>query len=127
MQALAERRLQFLRDKLLADLADGEKLFVLKVAQTPLTEDDVDELDRAMGLYGDPVLLCACPADQAHPEGLVRIARPRVMVGYIDFSIDDRPHRRRAWVGLCQTACEMRSNRREITAAAATRPPPVAR
>jgi len=68
-----------------------------------LLEDDLDGLDRAMDRYGNPMLLCAYPADQAHPERLVRLTRPRVMVG---------PHRRLAWVNLCQAAFELRDHGR---------------
>jgi len=104
MVVLASGRMRFLRDKLIADLENSEKIFVLKLASESLTAVRTQALSRALQTYGAPELLCVCAADEEHPEGEIAPAAPGVFIGYIDFASGlDVAARHAAWIGLCRT------------------------
>ncbi len=103
MMVSASRRMRYLRDKLIGDLRDPEKIFVLKVAWEPLTAGEIEALSRAIRSYGPASLLCVCAADDDHQEGSIHAAAPGVFVGYLDVSgrlaVADRHG---AWEALCR-------------------------
>jgi tetratricopeptide (TPR) repeat protein len=78
------RRLQFLRRKLIDDLAAGEKIFVYKIVERELEDEEIDQIHQAMRSYGDNTMLYVRYADAAHPDGMVVAVRPGLLVGYID-------------------------------------------
>jgi hypothetical protein len=79
------RRMNFLREKLLSDLASGDKIFVYKRRDgTPLTEDELFALNAGVRSYGPSTLLCVHLADETHPNGLVDQVREGLLLGYID-------------------------------------------
>lgn len=86
MMIRARKRMDFLKEKLIADLEAAEKIFVLKVGHRHLTLAETVALSHAIRSYGMGQLLCVCPADSMHPAGHVVPAAPGVFVGYIDFS-----------------------------------------
>ncbi len=104
MQTLAGKRMRYLREKLIGDLTAPEKIFVLKAGWSPPTDEEIAALGRGVRSYGPGELLCVCPADEAHPEGVVRSAGAGVFIGYMDFSAaSDVAARRPAWEKMCRT------------------------
>ncbi|HXQ53712.1 MAG TPA: tetratricopeptide repeat protein [Stellaceae bacterium] len=104
------RRLVFLKDKLIADLEAGAKLFVWRQTERNLTESELDRLHRAVRSYGDAMLLYVRYEEEDHPNGTVELAKPGLMVGYIDrFKISPtgqlsaRPPTA-SWLALCRKA-----------------------
>jgi len=77
------RRLVFLRDKLLADLAAGEKLWVWK-SNLPLSYDDIRPLMDALRRLGPNSLLWVVVADPEHPPGTVERIESDLLKGYVD-------------------------------------------
>jgi tetratricopeptide (TPR) repeat protein len=109
MLVLARNRMRYLKDKLIADLEEAAKIFVLKV-QTHVTAAETEALSRALRSYGPGRLLCVCPADPAHSAGGIEPAAPGVFVGYLDFSglLDVAP-RRAEWEALCRKMLNLSS------------------
>jgi hypothetical protein len=100
----ARRRMRYLKDKLIADLEEGSKIFVLKIAERQLTQDEANGLSEGIRSFGPGTILCVCPSDHEHAAGSVAVAAPGVLVGYIDFfGIADQQDRMPAWLALCQT------------------------
>jgi hypothetical protein len=78
------RRLQFLRDKLIADLRSAVKIFVYKITWRILTDDELARLHAAVRRYGDTTLLYVQRETRAKPHGTVEVVKPGLMMGYID-------------------------------------------
>jgi hypothetical protein len=78
------RRLQFLRRKLLEDLAEGDKIFVYKLTYWNMDENTLDRLYRAIRKYGPCTLLYVRQPDDNHPAGTVELAQLGLMIGYIE-------------------------------------------
>jgi hypothetical protein len=96
------RRLQYLRDKLLADLTDAQKHLVYG-CRDPLLENEVRPLWQALRAYGDNHLLFVRPADDAHPPGTVRSIEDSLLIGYIDqLSVDNPSYD--LWLQMCTKA-----------------------
>ncbi len=109
MRELACRRLQFLRDKLIGDLQAGEKIFVFKVIERNLTDEEIGRLHAAMRRYGDNTLLYVRYEDEEHPNGTVEVAADGLMIGYIDrfnFSRTDENlgPATESWTAVCRAA-----------------------
>jgi len=77
------RRLTFLRDKLMTDLAAGEKLWVWK-SNLPLSYDDIRPLLDILRRLGTNTLLWVVVADKDHPPGTVERIESDLLKGYID-------------------------------------------
>jgi tetratricopeptide (TPR) repeat protein len=71
MFAQACRRLQFLAQKLVEDLAGSEKIFVYKYTLRPLTTAEVHSIYQAVRGYGKGTLLNVTKADDGHGTGSV--------------------------------------------------------
>ena len=71
----------FLRNKLLADLRAGEKIFVRKGARSI---EEAAALARLMRRYGPTTLLWITPEDEANPRGSVRVLETGLMQGFMD-------------------------------------------
>jgi tetratricopeptide (TPR) repeat protein len=75
-------RLRWLRDKLIGDLEEAEKIFVYKPeAGTPTAH--VQRILRAVRSYGSARLLCLALADEGSPPGSVRDAGGGLIHGYL--------------------------------------------
>jgi tetratricopeptide (TPR) repeat protein len=75
-------RLRWLRDKLIADLEEAEKIFVYKPeAGTPPAH--VQRILRAVRSYGGARLLCLALADESSPPGSVRESGGGLITGYL--------------------------------------------
>jgi hypothetical protein len=81
------KRIAYLRDKLLTDLAQGEKIFVVWRTEEDLTEDQVMSLFQAMRARGPGRLLWVVRQD---PAGVVQEVKPGLMRGTIDRWRDNR-------------------------------------
>ncbi len=77
------RRLGYLRDKFLEDLAAREKIFVFTSLES-LDDHAFCQLNDAMARHGAVDLLCMRMADQTHPPGTVRLVAGGPMVGHLD-------------------------------------------
>jgi tetratricopeptide (TPR) repeat protein len=84
MSKEALRRLGFLKDKLVADLTAGGKIFVYRLTDRNLDSAQLERLHAAVRSYGDNMLLYVRYADAAHPNSTVELAAPGLMIGYID-------------------------------------------
>lgn len=99
----ASRRMGYLRRKLVTDLGDGTKIFVLKSGWEAMPATEIEALSQAIRTYGSAQLLCVCPADAANPEGKIAPAAPGVFIGHIDFSVGTMASQRHAaWEDLCR-------------------------
>lgn len=78
------KRLQFLTRKLIADLEEGTKIFVFRLTDRNLTDDEIADLHAAMRAYGDNWLLYVRYEDADHPNGTVELVAPGLMIGYMD-------------------------------------------
>ena len=97
------RRMQYLRRKLLEDLADTGKIFVYKTVHG-LNDDTARAIYEAIKRYGgNQALMCVELEDAANPRGTLRQVEPGLFMGYIDrFSTVDINVD--VWVELCQKA-----------------------
>jgi tetratricopeptide (TPR) repeat protein len=76
-------RLKRLRSELISDLADGQKIFVFRDMVNNLSETALKRLHAAVQSYGAGTLFYLRYADQAHPPGLMEVAGPNLLVGYV--------------------------------------------
>ena len=97
------RRTQYLRRKLLDDLAEGDKIFVYKCLQG-LSDEQARSIHQAILRYGGrQALLCVRLEDAAHPRGTLDVLDDGLFMGTIDrFSTVDINVD--IWVELCRKA-----------------------
>jgi hypothetical protein len=103
---LLRARLQFLKDKLLADLQSSEKIFV-HVSGRELDPREIDALRAALSRYGKNTLLCVRPRHGNRAPGQVDMIGDGLLAGWVDrlgydgkrwdISFD-------CWLALCQKA-----------------------
>ena len=97
------QRLQFLKNKLIADLGAAEKILVYANFER-LSDAEIERLHDALCQYGPNFLLCIRPAEPAHPDGTVEPLRRGLFVGYLgrftDFHTNETPP-----VGSWRTIC----------------------
>jgi hypothetical protein len=102
------RRLPFLVRKLLADLADGAKIFVFH-GMTPLTEAEAFGLARTIRGFGPGTLLWVEQADADNPPGSVRRIADGLLKGHMDrFAPGDNAFdvSLQCWIDVCMAALE---------------------
>jgi tetratricopeptide (TPR) repeat protein len=117
------RRLEFLRDKLLDDLRGGEKIFVYKIEERTLRDDEIKSIYAALRNFGNNYLLYVGYADERHAAGMVRIVEDDIFVGYVDHfgyarTGEKLPLAIADWVAVCRRTDEL------VAAARALRPAP---
>jgi tetratricopeptide (TPR) repeat protein len=79
------RRMQYLRRKLIDDLEAANKVFVYRTAMRNLSDAEIGRLHAAVrGYSNDATLLYLRYTDDAHPDGTVQVARPGLLIGYLD-------------------------------------------
>jgi tetratricopeptide (TPR) repeat protein len=102
------KRMQYLRRKLLEDVAAGEKTFVYK-AERGVTDEQASALFGSLRRFGGPVrLLCVRLADAGHACGEVIAMGEGLYIGFIDrFSTVDIHVD--AWVELCRKTAALQS------------------
>ena len=99
-------RLLFLRRKLLEDLAEGEKIFVVK-RNGEITEPEALALHAALRRHGPNTLLYVVQGDSEHPLGTVERVAPGLLRGYVDrFAPPSNAHDLSlgAWLAVCVNA-----------------------
>ncbi|HVY16399.1 MAG TPA: glycosyl transferase family 90, partial [Rhodopila sp.] len=93
MRQRAERRLLYLKSKLIEDLTSGEKIFVYKNMRRNLTQEEAQKLQTAISAYGPGTLAYIAKADREHPHGTIMQSNPKLLTAYIDrftFSQDEK-------------------------------------
>jgi hypothetical protein len=100
-------RLRYLRDKLIADLDEGTKIFVYKTADLQ-SEADVERILGAIRRYGDNWLLCVEQAGTPGGAGSVRDCGGGLLTGGLSI-VNPLPHNRwdiafEEWLSLCRAA-----------------------
>lgn len=78
------RRIDFLRRKLIEDLANCEKIFVYKSTITELTEQQAFNLNRGLLRYGPNVLLGVSLENGDRRAGTILKLQDNVMLGFVD-------------------------------------------
>ncbi len=97
-------KLSYLARRMLEDLEDGDKIFVLKSVGHMLAEQVV-LVQRAMAALGGAALLWVRLADAENPAGTVKLAGSRLMVGYLDsFAFPVASIDLTGWTALCRAA-----------------------
>ncbi len=101
------RRLTFLRDKLLDDLAAAGKIFVFKMGDRMCTPAQVARIHRALRRHGPNTLLYVRLADHAHPDGTVEQVQEGLFIGYISHfnqAPDGKVRKlaRDSWLAICR-------------------------
>jgi tetratricopeptide (TPR) repeat protein len=110
MKVLALNRIRYLKQALIDDLEQGDKIFVFRVTDRNLTLGELDEIRSAMQEYGHNTLLYVRYEDADHPNGTVEMVRPGLMIGYIDrFKISRTGQLSAApptgsWLEICRNA-----------------------
>ncbi len=100
------RRLPFLVRKLVEDLTEGAKIFVVH-GMAPLAEGQARELAAAVRAYGPGHVLWVERADAAHPPASVEQVEPGLLRGHVDrFAPGENAHDLSfdCWVDLCRNA-----------------------
>jgi tetratricopeptide (TPR) repeat protein len=124
MHAQSCRRLKFLKRKLIEDLQAGAKIFVFKIADRNLAEQEIDALHAALCRYGRNTLLYVRYETPDHPSGTATMIRDGVIIGYIDHFVltqsGEGPPNVAAWISICQQAWRLhRMSNPELIGAAA--------
>ena len=104
-----EKRLPFLRRKLIEDLTEARKIFVYR-GMRRLPQPLVLRLVAAMREYGPTKLLWIELQDDEHPAGTVEPLTTGLLKGYIDrFAPGENAHALSldCWVTLCRSACRL--------------------
>ncbi|MGD0109045.1 MAG: hypothetical protein ABSC06_34180 [Rhodopila sp.] len=83
MRRRSTKRIEFLRQKLLEDLAQGEKIFVYRTFNDDLDIDGIRELKAAMSLHGHNRLLYVKLADPGRPPGTIAQITEDLIVGRV--------------------------------------------
>jgi hypothetical protein len=106
LRAKEIRRVAFLMDKLIDDLASGEKILIRK-GEGIDGETEAFRLLDAARCYGPNTLLWVVTADDANPAGMVEVIGPHLLRGYIShFAPYDDAHNivLPDWIDLCAGA-----------------------
>ncbi len=95
----------FLRDKIIADLTSGDKIFVRKGADST-SLSDAKRLHEALLRYGNCTLLWVVPEDEAHPAGSVEVLERSLLKGYIDRFApgSEAVDLSACWIDICRNA-----------------------
>jgi hypothetical protein len=103
------RWLAHLRNKLVADLEAGEKIFAYGSA-AGLLDGEIDKLFALLREYGPSSLLCVRQADATHCDGTVEVRRAGLYVGYLGrfaaFEAGEQPSFE-SWRTICENTYRM--------------------
>jgi hypothetical protein len=117
-RARLSKRNVFLRERLLALLETGERIFVRKGSR----RDEIDRLHAALRSYGPNILLWVTGANYKHPPGTVEMIAPGLLRGYVDrFAPYDQAadFSFECWVSVCRAAFALRAAAAAALSAAA--------
>jgi hypothetical protein len=103
------RRLSFLRDKLIGDLEDPQKIFIY-ASEERVSDEDITGLFNALRAYGPNSLLYVRPTTKTCPAGTIEARGDGLYVGYfnglVDFVAGDQPPFE-LWRQLCERTYRM--------------------
>jgi hypothetical protein len=108
------QRLVALRQRLISELEQGEKIFVFRSMHRNLTGPEVNRLYTAIRAYGDATLFYVGYEDEAHPDGTVESVRPGLPVGpTVRFKLSRTNQLSAApptalWLAVCRNAYSLR-------------------
>jgi tetratricopeptide (TPR) repeat protein len=105
------RRIRFLRDKLLSELENQEKIFVYSSFKLP--DDRLAALIECLDRYGPNRLLCVRGFTDSQPAGSMEIISDRVVVGYtaqeaLERGSDGWKIPIDHWLGFCEAAWRLK-------------------
>lgn len=100
------RRLRFLRDKLLEDLASADKIFAFK-ASRPISDDEARALHAALRRHGDAALLCVMREDGANAAHTVRKLGRGLYAAYVTHFLNDETGLPGSDITGWQSACTL--------------------
>jgi hypothetical protein len=109
------RRLVFLKDKLIEDLGNAEKVFVYKPADGQLQDAEVMGIWRAAREYAANTVLCVRLYDDLHAPGTVERIEDGLLLGYVDrnpTSMDRDGVSYDCWSAVCRSAAEFADSHR---------------
>jgi hypothetical protein len=104
-----DTRVGFLKRKLIEDVTNAEKIFVIRRSPA-LRPEEVLPLYAALNETGQNRLLWVVLADEKHPPGTVELLLPGLMRGYVDrfAPYDNAPDLSfSAWLAVCEAAWRM--------------------
>jgi tetratricopeptide (TPR) repeat protein len=100
------RRLEYLKNKLIADLESAEKIFVFR-SDTIMTIADMKRLHCEIRRYGPNTLLCVYN-DDGHPSGTVDVLEADLMLGYLERCNPETTNMPcDSWLQICKSAAEI--------------------
>jgi tetratricopeptide (TPR) repeat protein len=100
------RRLEYLKNKLIADLESAEKIFVFR-SQRLMSRDEMTQLHHEIRRYGPNTLLCVYESD-GHPNGTVDVLEAGLMAGYLErVDPNNKDIRLDSWLQICTSAAEI--------------------
>jgi len=108
------RRLRYLRDNLIEDLEEGEKIFVYKPKAALISDQELAALHAAIRSYGATNLLCIRLESPEHPNGDVEVVDDGLLIGYIDRvtpNADSRDIAYDSWLTICKKARQLVNDR----------------
>lgn len=104
------QRLVALRQRLIADLERGDKIFVFRNMHRNLTRPEINRLYNAVRAYGNATLFYVRYEDDTHPNGTVEAVKPGLLVGYMDRFKLSRTNQlssappTSSWLAVCRNA-----------------------
>jgi tetratricopeptide (TPR) repeat protein len=78
------RRLKFLVGKLFDDIETAEKIFVYKMRDGIISDEEINLLEKTISKFGAVKLLCVRLISTEKPNGLVERISDHLAIGYID-------------------------------------------
>lgn len=99
------RRLPFLRRKILEDLSNGEKTFVLRRPE-PLADYETLAVATALRLHGRSPLLVLEQGAGPKP-GTIDVIGHGVIIGHLDGVPDQVPPSHEVWLSICKSTYEL--------------------
>jgi hypothetical protein len=104
--------LAFLRNKLLEDLENGDKIFVYRTYDHVLSNSQLDRLANAVNSYGPNLLLYVTQCgSETPPPFTAEMRRPGLLVGYIDHFAPgngELVYNNSGWEAVCRAAIDAR-------------------
>jgi hypothetical protein len=104
------RSFTFLKQKIIRDLEDGQFIFVYRVYDHVMSDDDVLKLARSVNRYGRNVLLYVCDVAPDHRRFTVEKLDDGLMIGFIDHFAPRHGaliFNNTGWEAVCRSALAM--------------------
>nr|WP_294554225.1 tetratricopeptide repeat protein [uncultured Rhodopila sp.] len=116
-KAMVCKRFRFLSRKLMNDLAEGEKIFVYRLADASASENDIRMLAAAVHQYGKNVLLFVTKTNGMQEEFSFEARNEGLLLARIRYEYGD-PFNPEPWLNICRYAFAAARGRRCLAAEA---------